>query len=96
MKRNLLAASSYYTHLALGIDLAIEIPLIVASHPATLLFGTQLSNSVSKHYPDRTAAARALGRGELFPLLDVLVFAIWRRPRGEASLETPGAILRAL
>lgn len=36
------AAFSDYVHLALGIDLAVEIPLIIAFHPATLLFGTSL------------------------------------------------------
>ena len=39
-QRELPVVSSHYIHLALGIDLAIEIPLMVSFHPATLLFGT--------------------------------------------------------
>ena len=38
--RDLSATSSPYINLALSIDLAVEIPLIVAYHPATLIFGT--------------------------------------------------------
>lgn len=37
------ASSADYIHLALGIDLAVEIPLILAFHPATLLYGASFN-----------------------------------------------------
>lgn len=41
------ASISHYIHLALGIDLAVEIPLFVAFHPVTLIFGTDFR----AHFP---------------------------------------------
>lgn len=40
------ARFSDYIHLALGIDLAVEIPLIIAMHPATLLSSTSFRTPV--------------------------------------------------
>ena len=88
MKRNPPAASSYYTHLALGIDLAIEIPVIVAFHPATLLFGANFRTA----FPSVIQIALQL----LVLLVVESSFHYWMfwflssgSARGEASLETP-------
>jgi hypothetical protein len=86
-QRELPGASSHFTHLALGIDLAVEIPLIVAFHPATLLFG----NSFGMAFPSIIQIT--------LQLLVLLVversfhsWTIWVLPsdaQAEASLETP-------